>query len=63
MEILGKYKVEMIVKGYKTQALEGKLERKKGEDGERDGAQRHCRSGANEGDEGDGWRSAGNGST
>ena len=30
----------MIVEGYKIQALEGKLERKKGEDGERDGALR-----------------------
>ena len=29
----GKYKVEMIVEGCKIQTLEGKLERKKGEDG------------------------------
>ncbi len=32
MGISGKYKVEMIVEGYKTQALEGMLERKEGED-------------------------------
>ena len=40
MGISGKYKVEMIVEDYKIQALEGTLERKKGEDGERDGAER-----------------------
>ena len=40
----------MVVGDYKIQALEGTLERKKGEDGERDGALRR-RSGANEGEE------------
>ena len=40
MGISGKYKVEMIVEGYKTQSLEEKLEKKEGGDGERDGALR-----------------------
>ena len=53
----------MIVESCKIQALEGVLERKKGEDEERDGAQRHCRSGANEGTQEKGGRSVETGKT